>query len=218
MFPVFSVLFPVCSQLEYSKQWMFPVFYAPCPSQEMKMEKISRNLWTYWEHEEHWEGARLSGSYGVPSRHKQLGTWERVLDRSGPKTDTKGTLPQGIHLPGPLRSSADTLEAGNYMADEFIERRETGLYIAGSRVPIDRIIWEYRNGEDPEAIRAHYPTLSVEQVNEAIAFYHHHKEEVEKAMEDRRLAEDAYTAANANPPDIKQKFERMRQQTAPRRV
>jgi hypothetical protein len=58
----------------------------------------------------------------------------------------------------------------------------------------------------------------VEQVNEAIAFYHHHKEEVEKAMEDRRLAEDAYTAANANPPDIKQKFERMRQQTAPRRV
>ena len=60
------------------------------------------------------------------------------------------------------------------MAREFIERRETGFYIAGSRVPIDRIIWEYHNGEDPEAIRAHYPTLSVEQVNGAIAFYHHH--------------------------------------------
>jgi uncharacterized protein (DUF433 family) len=94
----------------------------------------------------------------------------------------------------------DTLEAGNSMAREFIERRETGFYITGSRVPIDRIIWEYRNGEDPEAIRAHYPTLSVEQVNGAIAFYHHHKEEVKQALEERRLAEDAYTSANPNPP------------------
>jgi uncharacterized protein (DUF433 family) len=104
------------------------------------------------------------------------------------------------------------------MAREFIERRETGFYIDGSRVPIDRIIWEYRNGEEPEAIRAHYPTLSVEQVNGAIAFYHHHKEEVEQAMEERRLAEDAYTVANPNPPDIKQKFERMRRQAAPQRL
>jgi uncharacterized protein (DUF433 family) len=103
------------------------------------------------------------------------------------------------------------------MSPECIERRETGFYIAGSRVPLDRIIWEYRNGEDPETIRSHYPTLSLEQVNEAIAFYQGHKEEVEQAMEERRLAEDAYTSANPNPPDIKQKFARMRQ-TTPRRV
>ena len=77
MFPLFSVLFPVGSRFESSKQRVFPVFYAPCPSQEMKMGKISRNLWTYWEHEEHWEGARSSRSYGVPSRHQPLGTWEQ---------------------------------------------------------------------------------------------------------------------------------------------
>jgi uncharacterized protein (DUF433 family) len=104
------------------------------------------------------------------------------------------------------------------MARDFIERRETGFYIVGSRVPIDRIIWEYHNGEDPEAIRAHYPTLSVEQVNGAIAFYHHHKEAVEQAMEERKLTEEAYTEANPNTPDVKQKFERMRRQTALRRV
>ena len=104
------------------------------------------------------------------------------------------------------------------MAREIIERRETGFNIAGSRVPIDRIIWEYNHGEDPEAIRAHYPTLSVEQVNGAIAFYRCHKEEVEQAMEERRLAEEAYTAAHPYPTNIKQKFERMRRQTAPRRV
>ncbi len=74
-------------------------------------------------------------------------------------------------------------------AIEIIERRETGFFIAGSRVPIARIISEYHNGEDPEAICAHYPTLSVEQVNGAIAFYLDHEEEVEQAMEERRLAE-----------------------------
>jgi len=39
MFPVFSVLFPVCSQLKRGKQRTFPVFYDLRPSQEMKMEK-----------------------------------------------------------------------------------------------------------------------------------------------------------------------------------
>jgi uncharacterized protein (DUF433 family) len=102
------------------------------------------------------------------------------------------------------------------MARDNIERRATGLYISGSRVPIDRIIWEYRNGEDPETIQSHYPTLTLEQVKGAIAFYQCHKEEVEQAMEARRRAEDAYAAAHPNPPDIKQKFARMRRQIASR--
>lgn len=63
------------------------------------------------------------------------------------------------------------------MARDNIERRETGLYITGSRVPIDRIVWEYRNGEDPETIQSHYPTLTLGQVKGAIVFYLSHKEE-----------------------------------------
>ena len=104
------------------------------------------------------------------------------------------------------------------MPRDYIERREIGFYILGSRVPIDRIIWDYRNGEDPETIRSHYPTLTLEQVNGAIAFYQSHKEEVEKAMEERRRAEDGYITGHPNPPDIKEKFERMRRQMASRRT
>ena len=126
------------------------------------------------------------------------------------------TLPAGAGRISLVRF-AHTLKAGTSMNRESIERRKTGFYIAGSRVPLDRITWEYRNGEDPETIRSHFPTLRLEQVKGAIAFYQDHKEEVEQAMEERRSAEDAYTAANPNPPDIKQKFERMRQIT-PRRV
>jgi uncharacterized protein (DUF433 family) len=110
-----------------------------------------------------------------------------------------------------MPSIADTLEADMSMSCECIERRETGLYIAGSRVPIDRIVWEYRNGEDAATIQSHYPTLSLEQVNGAIAFYQRHKGEVEQAMEERQRTEDGYTAPSPNPPDVKEKFKRMRQ-------
>jgi uncharacterized protein (DUF433 family) len=104
------------------------------------------------------------------------------------------------------------------MARDYVERRSTGFYIIGSRVPMDRIIWEYRNGEDPRTIRSHYPTLTLEQVSGAIAFYESHKEEVESAMEERRRAEDAYCAAHPNAPDVKEKFDRMRRQVASRRT
>jgi uncharacterized protein (DUF433 family) len=104
------------------------------------------------------------------------------------------------------------------MAQNHIERREAGFYIVGSRVPIDRIVWEYRNGEDPETIQSHYPTLSLDQVNGAITFYLTHEDEVDQVIEERRRAEDAYLAAHPTPPDIKEKFERMRRQISSRRI
>ena len=104
------------------------------------------------------------------------------------------------------------------MAGNFIEHRDSGYYLAGSRVPIDRIVREYRDGEQPEAIRSHYPTLSLEQVNGAIAFYLSHKDDVEQVMDERKHAEDAYLAANPNPPEIKEKFERLRRQLVSRRT
>ena len=103
------------------------------------------------------------------------------------------------------------------MAQNHVELRETGFYIVGSRIPIDRIVWEYRNGEDPETIQSHYPTLSVDQVNGAIIFYLNHKDEVDQAMEVRRRAEDDYVAAHPTPADIKEKFQRMRRQISSRR-
>ena len=103
------------------------------------------------------------------------------------------------------------------MDRDFVERREAGFYLIGSRVPIDRIVWEYRNGEDPATIQSHYPTLSLEQVNGAIAFYLNHKDEVEQVIEERRRQEEAYVAAHPARPDIKEKFDRMRQQMLSRR-
>ena len=103
------------------------------------------------------------------------------------------------------------------MPHDYIERRDTGFYLVGTRVPIDRIVCEYRNGEDSETIQSHYPTLSLEEINGAIAFYLSHSDEVEQVLDDRRRAEDAYTASHPNPPEVREKLERMRRHMAVRR-
>ncbi|MBZ5624670.1 MAG: DUF433 domain-containing protein [Acidobacteriia bacterium] len=103
------------------------------------------------------------------------------------------------------------------MGNEFVERRDGSLYVIGSRVPIARIVWEYRNGEDPDTIRSHYPTLSLEQVNGAITFYLSNKEEVDKDTAERKRVEDEFTKTHPAPPHLKEKLERARQQLLARR-
>jgi uncharacterized protein (DUF433 family) len=94
------------------------------------------------------------------------------------------------------------------MPQEFIERRESGLYIIGSRIPIDRVVWEYRNGEEPIAIQLHYPTLTLDEVNGAIDFYLAHKEEVEAVMAENERAVEKFRRAHPNPPGLKETLER----------
>jgi len=83
-------------------------------------------------------------------------------------------------------------------------------------VPLDFVVREFQQRESPEAIRSEFPTLTLEQVYGAITFYLGHKKEVEKAMAERAREEDAYSAAHPTPPDLKEKFERMRRQLAAR--
>src|ERR1017187_5141233 len=97
------------------------------------------------------------------------------------------------------------------MNTEFVERRDDSFYLTGSRVPLGHLVREYQRGESPEAIRSHYPTLSLEQVYGAITFYLGHTSEVEGDIAERERLEDAYSAAHPTPPDLKEKFARMRQ-------
>ena len=101
---------------------------------------------------------------------------------------------------------------------DFVERRDGSLYLIGSRVPFAFIVDEFLNGEAPEAIRTHYPTLSLEQVYGALTFYLGNEEEAKQDLVERRRLEDEFSRTNPNPPEIKEKFERMRQQMLARRT
>lgn len=103
------------------------------------------------------------------------------------------------------------------MNKEYVERRHESFYLIGSRVPLAHIVRPFQLGSSPEAIRSHYPTLTLEQVYGAITFYLGNKEEVERDIAEREAEEDAFSASHPTPPEIKEKFERMRQQMASRR-
>ena len=62
---------------------------------------------------------------------------------------------------------------------EYLERRDAGYYVAGTRVSLDSLVYAFRAGESPETIQQQFPSLSLEQVYGAIAFYLGHQAEVD---------------------------------------
>ena len=104
------------------------------------------------------------------------------------------------------------------MSREFVEWREGSLYLAGSRVPLAHVAREFQAGESPEAIRSHYPALSLEAVYGAIAFYLGHRDEVEDDMAERKRVEEEFSNAHPAPRELKEKLDHGRQQLLSRRT
>jgi uncharacterized protein (DUF433 family) len=69
-------------------------------------------------------------------------------------------------------------------AMEYVERRDGAFYVAGSRVSLVSVVLAYRDGAAPETIRADFPTLSLEQIHGALAFYLGHQAEVDASLRD----------------------------------
>ena len=57
------------------------------------------------------------------------------------------------------------------MAREYIERRDGGYFIEGTRVSLDSVVLAYLRGESPEGIADSFPALDLEQIFGALAFY-----------------------------------------------
>ena len=68
------------------------------------------------------------------------------------------------------------------MSDSYIERRDGGYRVRGTRVSLDSIVYAFRNGDSAETIAESFPVLSLEQVYGAIAFYLGHRAEVDEYL------------------------------------
>src|SRR5690242_15484773 len=94
------------------------------------------------------------------------------------------------------------------MVQDYIEQRDGGFYIKGSRVPLDSVVHEFRNGASPESIRQAFPTLTLEQVYGAITFYLGHQSEVDVSL---REAEGAWAEFEATHPIPQATQDRLRE-------
>ena len=97
------------------------------------------------------------------------------------------------------------------MQRDYVEIRNGGYYLAGSRVSLASIIYEYRDGAAPETIRQNFPTLSLEQVHGAIAFYLGHPQETEAYLSDlEKRWDELERAAKPASPEIQERIEEAR--------
>jgi len=57
------------------------------------------------------------------------------------------------------------------MSKEYVEQRDGGFYVAGTRVSLDSLVLAFRRGESPETICHNFEILRLEEVYGAIAHY-----------------------------------------------
>ena len=65
------------------------------------------------------------------------------------------------------------------MENQYIEKRDGGYWIAGTRVSLDSVVLAFLDGLSPETIVAEcFPVLTLEQVYGAITYYLSHRDEI----------------------------------------
>ncbi len=82
------------------------------------------------------------------------------------------------------------------MNQAYVETRDGGYFVGGTRVSLDSIVYGFRRGASPETIRNSFPTLTLEQVYGAIAFYLSKQSEIDEYL--RKREEEFEAARQAN--------------------
>ena len=70
------------------------------------------------------------------------------------------------------------------MHTEYIEQRNGGYYVAGTRISLDSVVYAFNQGDSPERILERYPLLGKpSRVYGAIAFYLDHQIEIDAYLD-----------------------------------
>jgi uncharacterized protein (DUF433 family) len=101
------------------------------------------------------------------------------------------------------------------MSAEYVERRMGGYYVKGTRVSLDSIVYSFNDGESPETIRQNFPSLTLEQVYGAIAFYLGHQAHVNANIrEGEEELERSVPPLSQSRPDLFARLQKARENLA----
>lgn len=87
------------------------------------------------------------------------------------------------------------------MHSEYVEQRNGGYYVAGTRISLDSVVYSFNEGQSPEAIQEDFPSLKRAQIYGAIAFYLDHRAEIDRLLKDteREFEGSGIPISEANP-------------------
>lgn len=98
------------------------------------------------------------------------------------------------------------------MNSEYVEERNGGYYVAGTRISLDSVVYSFERGNSPEEIQREFPLLKLPQVYGAIAFYLDYQAAIRDYLDakERAIEESSIPLAQANP-ELWARLERARQ-------
>ncbi len=79
------------------------------------------------------------------------------------------------------------------MSDVYLEKNDHIYRIKGSRIALDSIIYQFRQGRSPEAIQDAFPALSLSQVYGAIAYYLDHQAALDQYLAHNEATEEEFS-------------------------
>lgn len=98
------------------------------------------------------------------------------------------------------------------MERSYVEKDETGYRIAGTRISLESVVFAFREGWSPETIAGEcFPTLTLEQVYGAIAYYLAHRAELDAYLEGVEAMHEEERTSHKDPA-FARKMKRARQQ------
>jgi len=77
------------------------------------------------------------------------------------------------------------------MGSSYVEERDGGYWILGTRVSLDSIVYSFLEGHSPESIVQSFPVLTLEQVYGAITYYLGNRSEIDAYLERSRQEYEA---------------------------
>jgi uncharacterized protein (DUF433 family) len=97
------------------------------------------------------------------------------------------------------------------MVKEYVEQRNDGYDVAGTRVSLDSLVYAFLRGESPEGIADAFPSLNLEQIFGALAFYMANRERLDDYLRNgREEFEDLRREARRENPALFAKLEEAR--------
>jgi uncharacterized protein (DUF433 family) len=103
------------------------------------------------------------------------------------------------------------------LTSEYIETRNGGYYVAGSRIGLDVIAHAFRRGRSAEDIFRSFPSIgSLAKVYGVLTFILEHPQEIEIYLQAERRFYEEFQASHPLPPEMLEPFERARSEKAPK--
>jgi uncharacterized protein (DUF433 family) len=97
--------------------------------------------------------------------------------------------------------------------NQYVEVRNSAYYVAGTRIGLDVVIYEFREGRSAEEIFEAYPSIgSLAKVYGAITFILEHSKEIDSYLKEQDARWEDFKSRNPLSPGMSERFERAKRE------